>query len=169
MPFFYTNLLIFIVDCSVFLQNSLVHDAKKCIIAAKTIKKRTGTNIKNYAIRDFPNMNWMFMRRTWKMINRWHNKTKISWPVYHQKHGRKIQSVSSCDRCFCAVSSWRSLFFYLLYHRSITNLCDEIEDDNGDDEDESLTQNDFNEAAGVSQVDHYYDRFLDRIRRGTHF
>ena len=46
--------------------------------------------------------------------------------------------------------------------------CDEIKDDNGDDEDEALTQNDFNEAAGVSQVDNYYDRFLDRIRKGKH-
>ena len=37
------------------------------------------------------------------------------------------------------------------------------------DEDADLTQNDFNDAAGIQRVDELYEQFLARIRRGVWF
>jgi hypothetical protein len=42
-----------------------------------------------------------------------------------------------------------------------------ISDESGEpDEDADLTQNDFNDAAGIEHVDDLYEQFLSRIRRG---
>lgn len=58
------------------------------------------------------------------------------------------------------------LFSYHDINHTFVHTSDESDEP---DEDADLTQNDFNDAAGIERVDELYEKFLSRIRRGLHY